>query len=186
MNINRITNRRALILAAEAGALNARAATPEEDARVEELIRQAEAVIEQRPVACPLLDQMLEGEHPSDQMTPADLFPRIDFDCFANEPSTSETPGTFGNGMTGDEICARTLSRYRDSIRGLTFEEAMHLLAHLVAWMNEHHRNTGIGDTEPEYAIADAVSQYIFPEFDFKGIGRFELGKYLKREPQTI
>lgn len=186
MNLNRITNRRALLLAAEAGALNARAQTPEEDARVIELIRQAEAVIEQKPAPCPLLDQMLSGEHESDSKSAEEIFPEIEFDCYSGIPSTCKVPGTFGNGWEGDEIVARCLARYRDAIHDLTHREAMHLLAHLVHWMYEHHANTGIGDTEPEYAIADAVSHHIFPAMGWDGIRRHEWDQYLKVEAQTV
>jgi hypothetical protein len=185
MNIRRLTKYRALLLAAEAGALNAKATTPDDEARVIELIRQAEGIIEQKTVPCPLLDQMLSGEHESDRKSAEEIFPEIEFDCYSGIPSTCKVPGTFGNGWEGDEIAARCLARYRDAIHDLTHREAMHLLAHLVHWMYEHHANTGIGDTEPEYAIADAVSLYIFPQMGWEGISRGAWSKYLQVEAQT-
>lgn len=182
MNISRITKKQSLILAAEAGALNAKATTPEDEARVEELIREAEAVINGKPLECPLLTQMLTGPHPSDGKSPADLFPNIEFECYSNTYSNCKLPGTWGNGWTGDEICARSLCRYKDELPSLEFKEAMTLLAHLIYFLKEHHANTGIGDTEPQCAITDAVNK-IFEDVDkigFRKISRNEWTKYLK------
>lgn len=180
MNINRITKYRALILAAEAGALNVKASTPEEEARVSELIIEAENILKERPVASPLLDQMLTGPHWSDAKSPQELFPDIEFDCYRDVPSTCKSPGTWGKGWTGDEICARALARYRDATQNLSFKESMTLLAHLMSFFDDHHANTGIGDTEPQYMMTDAVNG-IFSDLGFKSISRNEWNQYLIR-----
>lgn len=181
MNIRRLTKYRALVLAAEAGALASKASTPEEEQRVKDLLQEAESVIKQKPVRSLMLEQMLDGPHRSDDMNPLDLF-RIDFECYRKVVTTAEA-GVWGHGWTGNQICSRALARYNDAIQSLTFDESMVLLGHLMNFLYENHRNTGLGDTEPETAMTYTVNR-IFASLGFRSIARGEWDRYLIRESQ--
>ena len=186
MNISRITNYRALILAAEAGALNVTASTPEDEARVKEIIAEAESSMLQEPEDCSLLIQMLSGVHHSDGKRASEIFPTVDFSCYRGVYSScSCQEGVWGIGSLGNNICARALSRYQTAVEELTFKESMRLLANLIFFLNKYHRNTGLGDTEPENAITVVVNQ-IFKDLGFKEIYRNEWQTHFAGRSATV
>lgn len=186
MNIRRTTKYRALVLAAEAGALNMTAKTPEDDARVVELLKQAENILEQRPTANLVFEAMLEGEHPSDNMSHKELFPNMMFSCYDGAVSlANQGPEVWGHGWVGNDIIARGLARYRDAIEDMEFTEARKLLARLIRFFQDHHESVGISDTEPRVAIQIAVNEFIFAgKTGFDKCDRGDWSKYLEIEPQ--
>jgi len=184
MNIRRVTNYRALVLAAEAGALNLTAQTPEDEARAVELLKHAESIIEQLPTHNLVFEQMLEGDHPSDNMTHKELFPNVMFECYRDIPSEADE-GIWGSGWLGNDIIARSLARYNDAIKDMENEEARALLARLIRFYQDHHDNTGIMDTEPRIAIQITVNEFIFAgKPGFSKCDRGDWTKYLEIEPK--
>lgn len=184
MNIRRVTNYRALVLAAEAGALNMTVQTPEEEARVVELLRQAESIIEQRPTKSLVFEQMLEGEHLSDNVSHRESFPSFNFSCYSNVKSNADK-SVWGSGWLGNDIISRSLSRYSDAIKDMSFNEAMSLLARMMRFFEDYHSNTGITDTEPQVAMQIVINDFIFAgKTGFNKYDRGDWSKYLKVEPQ--
>lgn len=184
MNIRRVTPYRALVLAAEAGALNLTAQTPDEEARVRELLKHAEDIIEQRPTASLVFEQMLEGAHPSDGMSHNELFPNIMFECFRDKKSKADM-SVWGSGWVGNDIIARGLARYKDAIEDMEFKEAMSLFARLMRFFEDNHENTGITDTEPRIAIQLVVNEFIFVgKVGYDKCNRGDWSKYLEVEPK--
>lgn len=184
MNIRRATNYRALVLAAEAGALNLTAKTQEDESRVRELLKHAEDIIEQRPTSNLIFEQMLNGDHSSDYMSHNKLFPNINFECYTDMKSTADM-SVWGAGWIGNDIIARGLARYKDAIEGMEFKEAMTLLARLMRFFNDNHSNTGIGDTEPGIAMQIVINESIFVgKVGYPKCNRGDWSKYLEVEPK--